>query len=147
MRQCSVLILLLCLCVLLIQSAVMISNNHLADTIRAELVGISLPGQSRVVTSSSHVGKLYGNSNGIQLSGIVVVETNEGLMVIDGCFKSRFPDCTIEKYSESALKLLVPIGDENNDQDYIVVSVTVDSESSPGEDLCWSMRNMDLRGY
>ena len=61
---------------ILLYTGIVIANNCIADSIEKDLRAIELPENTRLVESVSIAGKMFGNGNGIQYIGVILVESD-----------------------------------------------------------------------
>lgn len=71
-----VLLTVLILLPILLYTGIVIANNCIADSIEKDLRAIELPENTRLVESVSIAGKIYGNGNGMQYIGVILVESD-----------------------------------------------------------------------
>ena len=67
---------LLILLPILLYTGIVIANNCIADSIEKDLRAIELPENTRLVESVSIAGKMFGNGNGMQYIGVILVESD-----------------------------------------------------------------------
>ena len=61
---------------ILLYTGIVIANNCIADSIEKDLRAIELPENTRLVESVSIAGKMFGNGNGMQYIGVILVESD-----------------------------------------------------------------------
>ena len=61
---------------ILLYTGVVIANNCIADSVERNLRAIELPENTRLVESVSIAGKMFGNGNGMQYIGVILVESD-----------------------------------------------------------------------
>ena len=71
-----VLLTVLILLPILLYTGIVIANNCIADSIEKDLRAIELPENTRLVESVSIAGKMFGNGNGMQYIGVILVESD-----------------------------------------------------------------------
>ena len=57
-------------------SAIVITNNCIADSIEKDLKNYALPSDTKIIETTSIAGKFSGNGNGMQYAGIILVESS-----------------------------------------------------------------------
>lgn len=147
MKKFIKIIIVLLLLPLLFDFAVMFANDIIADKPEKELINIPLPEKTQLVESNSVAAKLYGNGNGMQYIGQLLVTTelteeelryyynglNEEIQVKkqnSSVIYEYFPKQAFKKYDET----------KNN---YMVELVRF----NPGTSFFWKMLDWDIRGH
>ncbi len=75
-KKSIVVVALIILFPILIYTAIVITNNCIADGIEKELKGIALPDSTELVDSMSIAAKITGNGNGMQYYGMILVTSD-----------------------------------------------------------------------
>ena len=153
LRNVFVIIILL---ILVFNLAVYISNNLIAARLKRRLLDCPLPEDTQLLESKSIAGKMYGNGNGMQWFGIILVKSDSDEQALYDWYHSKvdfdpsaewievFEQDTpyvIDKYHNAQFKNYTDA--ETCFQICIVRDSIVGAESSVWEALL----NSDLRGH
>ena len=137
---------------ILLYTGVVIANNCLADSVEKDLRAIELPENTCLVESVSIAGKKFGNGNGMQYIGVILVESDMPLEELKAYYmihgdsvgeyisvrKQDGPDwCGVHTFKHV----------DTDGNYYAVDCMITDTRYYTDSDFIWELLDLDLRGH
>ena len=88
---------------ILLYAAVVVANNCIAWDIENDLRKIELPEQTEFVEAVSRAGKIYGNGNGMQYFGAILVTSDLTEEELKEYYKSFNKDIEVERQEDEII--------------------------------------------
>ncbi|MBR2893492.1 MAG: hypothetical protein IKB94_06525 [Clostridia bacterium] len=82
-------------------TSIMITNNCIADKVERELSAIEMPNKTTFVDSLSIAGKIYGNGNGMQYIGELLITSDLSEEEINKHYKKFNEEITVKKQNST----------------------------------------------
>ena len=136
--------------------AIMLTNDIIANKPEKELLNIPLPEKTQLVESNSVAGKLYGNGNGMQYIGQLLVTTElteEELRAYYEEYDGINEEIQVKKQDSPVIYEYFPKHEfkkfDSSQNNYMVELVRF----NPGtfdtyfENLFWKLLDWDIRGH
>lgn len=154
MKKSVKIIIALLLLPLILDISIMLANDIIANKPEKELLNFTLPERTQLVESNSVAGKLYGNGNGMQYIGQLLVESElsgEALYShyseIDGwvVVKRQESPVIYEYFPKQEFKNF-----DSTKNNYIIELVRSNPEtlnSYSFENFFWKLLDWDIRGH
>ena len=150
MKKSVKIIILLLLLPLILDISVMLVNDIIANKPENELLGFELPGKTHLVESNSVAGKLYGNGNGMQYIGQLLVATElseEELREYYSGFDGVGVEIQVKKQNSPIIYEYFPKQEfknfDSNENNYMIELVRF----NPGTNAFWNLLDWDIRGH
>ncbi|MBQ4348042.1 MAG: hypothetical protein IJC79_00300 [Clostridia bacterium] len=135
-------------------TSIMITNNCIADKVERELSAIEMPNKTTFVDSLSIAGKIYGNGNGMQYIGELLITSDLSEEEINKHYKKFNEEITVKKQNsaqviESEYYEKYQFANFDETQQYYKVELvkynpaTFDSNYS----MLWKVLDFDIRGH
>ena len=143
---------LLILLPILLYTGVVITNNCIANSVEKDLRAIELPENTRLVESVSIAGKMFGNGNGMQYIGVILVESKLSLEELEEHYESRgaFIGDYIAVWKQESPNWLDVYTFKHFDTDgnyYAVDCMITDTRCYTDSDFIWELLDLDMRGH
>ena len=137
---------------ILLYTGVVIANNCLADSVEKDLRAIELPENTRLVESVSIAGKKFGNGNGMQYIGVILVESDMPIEELKAYYMAY--EGAVGEYI-SVLKQDGPdwrgvhtFKHVDTDGNYYAVDCMItDTCYYTDSDFIWELLDLDMRGH
>ena len=147
MKKFIKIIIVLLLLPLLFDFAVMFVNDIIANKPEKELINVPLPEKTQLVESNSVAAKLYGNGNGMQYIGQLLVTTELTEEELRDYYNGLNEEIQVKKQNSSVIYEYFPKQafkkyDETKNN-YMVELVRF----NPGTSLLWKILDWDIRGH
>lgn len=150
-------IILLAMILLLVAfvTGIRLANNRLADKLEARLLEQPLPPDTQLVDSKSIAGKLFGNGNGMQYFGYILVGSDLSEEELHAHYESRLEGIEGYDYLEvvpQKTQLLFDYYDYwfdawQSERPSYRVGICVSSVAGAEDSLLEAILNMDIRGH
>lgn len=135
-----------------VYSVVVIANNCIADGIERDLRSVELPPNTTLVESFSIAGKMFGNGNGMQYIGVILVKSELPLEDLEAHYQSK-GECigeyiSVRKQDGSAWLGVHTFMNFDTDANYYAIDC-MKTNMSHYEDsgFIWKLLDIDLRGH
>lgn len=143
---------LLILLPLLLYTGVVIANNCIADSVEKDLRAIELPENTRLVESVSIAGKMFGNGNGMQYIGVILVESDLSLEELTEYYMSHGEAVgeyiSVRKQDGPGWLGVHTFKHFDTDGNYYAVDcVKANMSYYRDSGFLWELLNIDLRGH
>lgn len=137
---------------ILLYTGVVIANNCIADSVEKDLRAIELPENTRLVESVSIAGKMFGNGNGMQYIGVILVESKLSLEELEEYYESRgaFIGDYIAVWKQESPNWLDVYTFKHFDTDgnyYAIDCMKTNMSYYTDSGFLWELLNIDLRGH
>ncbi len=136
----------------LFYSTIAIINNCIANNIEKNLVAAGVPESTQIVDSISIAGKIFGNGNGMQYFGAMLVTSELTQEELEGyykqinenyCVEKKEDNFVINQYLSYAFSSFVP--DKDN---YMIWCMDHNSEKlAQTENFLYELLDFDIRGH
>lgn len=147
MKKFIKIIIVLLLLPLLFDFAVMFANDIIADKPEKELINIPLPEKTQLVESNSVAAKLYGNGNGMQYIGQLLVTTELTEEELRDYYNSLNEEIQVKKQNSPVIYEYFPKQSfrkyDETKNNYMVELVRF----NPGTSFFWKILDWDIRGH
>lgn len=128
---------------------VAVTNNLLAEKVLSDLVNIPLPTASILIKKNAIAGKLYGCGNGMQYTGVILLESDKSSEELANYYQRYHFHCIVESASGTSLTGFQYETINDIESRYYTVSLTLDHEYDDLglSDAVWGILNLDFRGH
>jgi len=154
MKKSVKIIIGLLLLLLVFDIAIMLTNTIIADRVETQLLGVDLPEKTQLADSMSTAQKLYGNGNGMQYIGQLLVTTELTEEELKAYYNNINEEINIEKLDSPVISEYIPKlkfkNFDSSKNNYMVELVkfnpgTFDDYFS--ENFFWKILDLDIRGH
>ncbi|MBQ7183396.1 MAG: hypothetical protein IJR97_05355 [Clostridia bacterium] len=137
------------LVVLLAEVGIYIANNRIAESIRLKLISFPCPDYITIEDSVSVAGKVFGNGNGMQYTGAMLIQSAENEKCIDMYYNSVNPECEVKQLQSSTIGNAFYFKEITESKSYYVITLTFDieGETIPDTLLYRILSDCDIRGH
>lgn len=135
--------------ILLSQIGIQIINNSIADSVRSELASIPCPDTTIVEDSIFVAGKTFGNGNGMQYTGVILVRSFENKKRLETYYRYYYPECDVELLKSSIFDDAFSLKEISDTECYYVITLTREIESGTIPDTLFYriISGCDIRGH
>ena len=133
--------------IICVELVIVLINNQIADGIKKELIRTQSIPEIQIIESISIAGKIFGNGNGIQYTGAILVKSTISQNRIKEYYTSFFPECIVLSLKQSQLAKYFHFS-QATDSVYYIISITRDVESGLLQDsIIYELLSMDYRAH
>ena len=153
MKKSVKIIIALLLLPLILDISIMLANDIIANKPEKELLNFTLPERTQLVESNSVAGKLYGNGNGMQYIGQLLVTTELTEEELRAYYNEINEEINIKKLESPVIDEFFPKLEfknfDSSKNNYMVELV----KFNPGtfkdysESFFWKLLDWDIRGH
>lgn len=111
------------------QIGIQIINNSIADRVRSELASIPCPDTTIVEGSVFVAGKTFGNGNGMQYTGVILVRSYDNKKRLETYYRYYYPECGVELLKTSIFDNAFSLKEISDTECYYIITLTRDIES------------------
>ncbi len=150
MKACKIIYITITIFVIFsLQIGIQIINNKRADSIRIDLLAIPSPDYTVVEDSLSVAGKQFGNGNGMQYTGIVLVQSLKNKEYLEDYYNDYYSECEVKLLELSEYKNVFEHISNSKTESFFVIIVTHDIESGTIPNTLFNriISDCDLRGH
>ena len=152
--KASRVIIILTLILLIPNMCIMLTNDIIANKPEKELLNFTLPERTQLVESNSVAGKLYGNGNGMQYIGQLLVTSDLSEEELYAHYSEIYEWVVIKKQESPVIYEYFPKQEFKNfdstKNNYMVELVRFNPEtlnSYSFENFFWKLLDWDIRGH
>lgn len=131
---------------LLFFGCIHIVNNHIAEKIRQDLLAIPLLPQTKIIDSKGISGKLFGNGNGMQYTGVILVDSELDGDYLGEHYKMYYPDCEIISSESKNYNVFFSIKKDEGQLYVIYLTKQIETGTIPNS-FFYRLLSLDLRGH
>ncbi len=153
MKKSVKIIIVLLLLPLVFDIAIMLTNTIIADRVETQLLEIDLPEKTQLADSMSTAQRLYGNGNGMQYIGQLLVTTELTEEELRGYFNCINEEILVKKLDSPVISEYIPKLEfknfDSSKNNYMIELV----KHNPGtfkdysESFFWKILDWDIRGH
>ena len=135
--------------IILSQIIIQVLNNGIAYSIRFELLSIPCPDNAVIEGSMFIARKMFGNGNGMQYSGVLLIRSLENSKELTRYYRHYNPECEIELLQSSVFVDAFSFKEISEIECYYVIYITHDIESGTIPDTFFYriLSDCDIRGH
>lgn len=154
MKIITKIIIALLLLPLALDVAIMLTNTIIADRVETQLLEIDLPANTQLADSMSTAQKLYGNGNGMQYIGQLLVTTELTEEKLRAYYNGINEEIDVKKLETPVVSEYIPKLEfknfDSNKNNYMIELVkfnpgTFDNYLS--KNFFWKILDLDIRGH
>ena len=153
MKKSVKIIIVLLLLPLVFDIAIMLTNTIIADRVETQLLEIELPEKTQLADSMSTAQKLYGNGNGMQYIGQLLVTTELTEEELIGYFNGINEEIQVKKLDSPVISEYIPKLEFKNfdstKNNYMIelVKYNPGTFKNYSESFFWKILDWDIRGH
>ncbi len=154
MKRIFKVITVLILLPLIFDITVMFVNDLIANKPEKEILSFSLPEKTQLVESNSVAGKLYGNGNGMQYIGQLLVTSELTEEELRAYYYSVDEEIHVKKQDSAVIYEFFPNQEfknfDSSKNNYMIELVRFNpgtSDSYMSENFFWKLLDWDIRGH
>lgn len=153
MKKSVKIIIVLLLLPLVFDIAIMLTNTIIADRVETQLLEIELPEKTQLADSMSTAQKLYGNGNGMQYIGQLLVTTELTEEELIGYFNGINEEIQVNKLDSPVISEYIPRLEFKNfdstKNNYMIelVKYNPGTFKNYSESFFWKILDWDIRGH
>lgn len=137
----------------LFYSAIVITNNCIANDVEKKLVKCSFPENTQIISSISVAGKMRGNGNGMQYMGSILVRSDLSKEQLLAYYNAKIDGVEVEKQKDAYIDFIhspsrfynVP-NDMDFENCYSIIYIEYDADNY-FNGLITELLNIDIRGH
>lgn len=153
MKKSVKIIIVLLLLPLVFDIAIMLTNTIIADQVETQLLEIDLPEKTQLADSMSTAQKLYGNGNGMQYIGQLLVTTELSEEELIGYFNGINEEIQVKKLDSPVISEYIPglefknFDSTKNNYMIELVKYNPGTFKNYSESFFWKILDWDIRGH
>lgn len=153
MKKIVRIIITLVLLLLIFDTAIMLTNTIIADRVETELLEFELPEKTELADSMSTAQRLYGNGNGMQYIGQLLVTTELTEEELRAYYNGINEEIQVKKLESPVVSEYIPKLEfknfDNSKNNYMVEWVKFNPGTFDGysENFFWKILDWDVRGH
>ena len=154
MKKSVKIIIILLLLPLVFDIAVMLTNTVIADRVEAKLLEYELPEKTQLADSLSTAQRLYGNGNGMQYIGQLLVTTELTEEELNAYYDELNEEIRVKRLDSPVVSEFIPRVEfknfDSSKNNYMIELVNVNPgtfDNYLSENFFWKILDWDIRGH